>query len=138
MSWSGRLQDVFIKTNIFALVIHLQKTSWSRPVYLFWSYIFKAFLRCLQDIVPRHLGQTCSRHLQDVSKSYHQVKLFLLTHLQDIFETYSTHFWDVLHRRICIGHTSEKFMVSVLNFQEWKKVFHFTTPFSGSLLQRCI
>ena len=29
-----RLQDVLIKANIFALVIHLQKTSWSRGIYL--------------------------------------------------------------------------------------------------------
>ena len=118
LSWSGRLQDVLIRTNIFALVIHLQKTSWSRPMYLSWSYLFQTFSRCL-------LAKTCSKHLQDVSKSFHQVTLFLLTRPQDVFETYSTRFSDILRRRICIGHTSEKFMVSVQNFQEWKEFLKF-------------
>ena len=39
----GRLQDVLIKTNIFALALHLQKTSWSRPIYSSWPYVFKTF-----------------------------------------------------------------------------------------------
>ena len=65
------LQYVFIKTNIFALLIRLQKTS--------------------------------SRHLQDVFKTYYQVKLFLVTQFQDVFKTYSKRFWDVLLRRLSTG-----------------------------------
>ena len=46
-----------------------------------------------------------SRHLQDVPSKYHQVKMFLLTCLQDVFETCSTRFWDVLRRKF----STEKF-----------------------------
>ena len=45
------LQDVF-------------KTSWSRPIYLSWSYVFKTPSRRLQDVF-----KTSSRHLQDVLKT---------------------------------------------------------------------
>ena len=38
---SRRLQDGLIKKNIFALVIHLQKSSWSRPIYSSWPYVFR-------------------------------------------------------------------------------------------------
>ena len=38
------------------------------------------------------------RSLQDIFKTFYQVKLFLLTRFQDIFETYWTRFWDVLRR----------------------------------------
>ena len=42
---SSYSEGVLIKTNIFALIICLQKISWSRSVYLSWSYVFKKFLR---------------------------------------------------------------------------------------------
>ena len=48
----------------------------------------------------RGLAKTFSRHLEDVFKMYHQVKLFWLTRLQDIFETYLTRFWDLLRKRL--------------------------------------
>ena len=54
---SRRLQDVLIKTDIFALVIRLQKTS----------------SRHLQDFVKtssRVLAKTSSRHLQEVFKTF--------------------------------------------------------------------
>ena len=71
------LQDVLIKTDTFALVTCLQKTS-SKGV----------------------LQKTSLRHLQDVLKTYHQVKLLLLNGLQDVFEMYSTRSWGVLRRRL--------------------------------------
>ena len=40
----------------------------------------------------RNIFNTSSRCLQDVFKTYHQVKLLLLTRFQDVFETYSKHF----------------------------------------------
>ena len=87
-----RLQDVLIKTNIFTLVIHLQKTS------------------------SRHLQDVLKRCLQDVFKRYHQVKLFLLARLRrtpkDVLQKI------FIYRRICLGHTPEKFNVSVQNLQE--------------------
>ena len=43
--------------------------------------------KCLQDVF-----KTSLRHLQDVFKTYYQVKLFLVAQFQDIFETYSKRF----------------------------------------------
>ena len=68
---SRRLQDVLIKTNIIVLVIHLQD-------------VFNTFRSYLQDVLQR-----C---LQDVFKTYYHSKLFLLTRFQDVFETYSKRF----------------------------------------------
>ena len=92
------LQDVF-------------KMSWSRPIYSSCPYVFKTsssrfqdvfkmschnvfktFSRHFQDVLPkrlkdvfkafsRSLANTSGRHLQVVLKTYHQVKLFLLTSL---------------------------------------------------------
>ena len=61
---SRRLQDVLIKTNMFALALRLQKTSWSRPIYLSWPYVFKTSSRRLQDVF-----KTSSRRFQDVLSS---------------------------------------------------------------------
>ena len=102
-----RLQDVLMKANIFLLIIRLQKTSWSRPIYSSCPYVFKTFLRYvfktssrhLQGVLPRRLqdvfktsskrlANTSWRHLQDVFKTYHQVKLFLLTSLWEIFNMF--------------------------------------------------
>ena len=76
----------------------------------------------LQDVL-----QKC---LQDVFKTYHQVKLFLITRFQDVFEIYSKRFSDVLQRRLSIEgfalvHTFEKFMVSVENLQDCQTFLKF-------------
>ena len=65
----------------------------------------KASSRYRQDVLPRYL--------QDVFKTYHQVKLFLLARPQDVFDMYSAHFLrctakTVIYRMICLGHTSIK------------------------------
>ena len=103
------LQDVF-------------KTSWSRRIYSPYSYVFRRRLhqdqhirlghtssRLLQDFFKtssrlfqdvfkassrcfENVFKTSSRHLQDVFKTYYQVKLFLVTQFQDVFETYSKRF----------------------------------------------
>ena len=79
-----RLQDVLIITNIFALTIHLQET---------YQDVFKTFSRRLQDVLEkrlqdkkssRRLQDLLQRYPQDIFKTYHQVKLFLLT----VFEKY--------------------------------------------------
>ena len=131
-------EDVLVKTNIFALSIRLQD-------------VFKTFSRCLQDVLQKHLqdvlprrlqdvfetssrrlANTSWRHLQDVLKTYHQVKLFLLTSLWEVFNMFVRRTAKtVVYRTIHLGRTSEKFMVSVQNLQVL--VFHFTTPFSGCL-----
>ena len=115
---SSSLEDVFIKTNIFALALRLQKTSWSRPIYSSWPYVFKTSSRRFQDVFKtssrrlakmssrrfqdvfktscknvfktssRRLQDVLQRYLQDVFKTYHQVKLFLLTRLREVFNTF--------------------------------------------------
>ena len=168
------LDDVLIKTNIFAWALRLQKTS-SRCLQdflvsirldhtssrhlkdvlkTFWrgfQDVFKTSSRRLQNIFQtssknvfktssrrlpktssRHLEdvlQTSSRHLEDVLqryiqgvfKTYHQVKVFLLTRLQEVFNTFLRRYFPktIIHRGICLGNTTfEKFMTSVQNLQE--------------------
>ena len=118
-----RLQDVFTKTNILALLIPLQKTSWSRPIYSSWSYVFKTSCKNvfktsskhLQDVLQKRLQDVLQRCLQYLFKTYHRVKLLWLIRFQDVFETFP------IYRRICLGCTSEKFMISVQNLLEWQK-----------------
>ena len=113
-------------------------TSWSRPIYSSWPYVFKmssrrfqdvfktscinvskTFSRRLQDVVEmssRHLQDVLQRYIQDVFKTYHQVKLLLLTRLGEVFNTFLRHSFSktVIYGGICLGNTtSEKFMVSV-------------------------
>ena len=109
--------DVLIKTNIFALVIRLQKTSWSRPIYSSWPYVFKTSSRRPKDIfktscqdVFKTSAKTSSRHLQDVLKtSSRGLQDILKTSCKDAFKI----FWRriirlncLLSSRICLGHTS--------------------------------
>ena len=133
------LQDVLNKTNIFTLVIPLQKTSsrrwyttWRRLEGIFETFsrrfaenVFKTSSRRLEDVLKtseRHLHDVLERRLQDVLEKC----------LQDIFKTFSRHIINLvlstfLRRtaktiicwKICLGHTSEKFTVSLENVQEW-------------------
>ena len=89
--------------------------------------VFKTSLRRLGQDQYIRLGHTSSRRfqdvlqrcLQDVFKTYHQVKLFVLTRLRDVFNTFLKRTAKtVIYRRIYLGHTSEKFMVSVQILQE--------------------
>ena len=108
---SRRLQNVLVKTIMFALVILFRKCLQD---YL--TNIFVLIMR-LQDILQKHLQdifktswrhfedvfkmsckdvfKTRSRRFQDVFKMYHYLKLFLLPpfhtssrHIQRVFETY--------------------------------------------------
>ena len=128
------------------------KTSWSRPIYSSWLYVFNTSSRLFQDVFKtssrrfqdvfktscknvfktssrrlqdvfktssRHLQDVLQRYLQDVFKTYHQVKLFLLTSLRDVFNKFLRYTAKtVIYRRICLGHTCEKFMVIVQNLQK--------------------
>ena len=74
--------------------------------------------RRLAKASSRYCQDVLQRYLQDVFKTYHQVKLFLLARLQDVFDMYSAHFlrWTaktVIYRTICLGHTSIKNLWSV-------------------------
>ena len=56
----------------FLISLYLNKLAYS---------IFTVVIILLPRELAIRLGYTPSRHLQDVFKTYHQVKLFLLTHL---------------------------------------------------------
>ena len=60
---SGRFQHALIKTNIFALLIHLQKTSSIRP-----QDVLSSSSRCLQSVFKtfQNVFKTFSRYHQDV------------------------------------------------------------------------
>ena len=94
-----RLEDVLIKTNIFALLIRLQKTPSRRfqdvlvKINIFILVIrlqdfYKTFSRRLQDVLQKRLQDNfktflgrlqdvLQRCLQDIFKTYHQVKMLL-------------------------------------------------------------
>ena len=130
--WWRRLDQ----DNIFVLVIRLQDVfkTFSRRLAKMSSRrfqdVFKTSSRRFQDVFKtscknvfktssRRLQDVLQRYLQDVFKTYHQVKLFLLTNLRDVFNTFLRRTAKtVIYRRICLGHTSEKFMVSVQNLRE--------------------
>ena len=114
-----RLEDVLKTSFLFVFRRGLQgvlKTSWSRRIYSSWSYILKTPSRRFQDLL-----KTSSRRLQKC--------------LQNIFKTSWRHFKDVLkdvfnsflrltgkmviYTKLCLGDTSEKFMVRVQYFQ-WR------------------
>ena len=118
------LQDVLIKTNMFALALRLQKTSSRRlgkDQYIRLGYTSSKLLQDVFKTFWRRLQYVMQRYLQDVFKTYHQVKLFLLTHLWEAFNTFLRRSFPktIIYRGICPGNTtSDKFMVSVQNLQE--------------------
>ena len=131
--FSRRLEDVLVKTNIFVLIIRLQdvfKTFSRRLQDLFKTSskrfaktssrhlqdVFNAFWRRLQNVFKKY-----SRHLQDVLQRCLQdvFKLLLLTRFRDVFNMFLRRTAKtVIYKRIYLGHTFEKFMVSVQNLQE--------------------
>ena len=137
------------------------KTSWRRLLSSSSEDVFKTSSRCFdQDEYirlthtsyftnrsSRHLEDVLQRCLQDVFKTYYQVKLFLVTQLQDFFETYSKPFRAVLLRRLSTGGLPRSHFWEIYGqctkFPRVIKIsqvliFHFTTPFSGYTLQRRI
>ena len=97
---SRRLQDVLIKTNMFALVIRLQKTSLNglqeilvKQIYSSWSYFFKTSSRHVQDVLPRRFQdvlKTSLRLLQYVLKTFsRRPQDTFKTSYQDVFKTSS-------------------------------------------------
>ena len=72
------------------------------------------------EMSSRHLQDVLQRCLQDFFKTYQHVKLFLLTSLRQVFNTFLRHTAKtMIYRMIGLGHTSEKFMVSVQNLKDW-------------------
>ena len=56
-------QDEYVRLSLTSSE-NAFKTSWSRPIYLSWPYVFKVSSRRLQDVF-----KTSSKHLQDVLKT---------------------------------------------------------------------
>ena len=136
-------EDVFIKTNIDKSSRHLQdvlETSSRR--------LAKASSRRFENVFKkssRYLQGVLQRCLQDVFKTYYQVKLFLVTQFQHVFETYSKRSWDVLLRLLSTGGLPRlhfgKIYGQCTKFPRVIKVsqvlvFHFATLFSGCLQRR--
>ena len=63
-----RLQDVF-------------KTSWSRPIYSSWPYVFKTSLRCLQDIFKT----SCKDIFKMFSRRTTRLNCLTRSHLWEIY-----------------------------------------------------
>ena len=91
-------QDEYVRLSLTSSE-DVFKTSWSRPIYLSWPYVFKPSSRRLAKTSSRHLQDVfktfwrrlqdvLQSYLQDVFKIYHQVKLFLLTRLWEAFNTF--------------------------------------------------
>ena len=98
------LEDALIKTNIFTLVIPLQKTSWSRPIYSCRSYVFKTSLRRFQDVFKmfcQDVLKTYSRRLRDIFKTSRQdVFKMPSNRLQNVFKTSCKDIFEMFSRRI--------------------------------------
>ena len=72
--FKSRLQDVLIKTNIFSLLIHLQKRSTRCNMFVLvirLQNVFETFPRRLQDLFKtRHFWDVLLRRLQDTFKTF--------------------------------------------------------------------
>ena len=106
-----RLQNVLIKTNMFALALRLQKTSSRRlgqDQYIRLGHtssrclqdVFKTSSRRLQNVLPRRLQdvlKTSSRRLNDVLKtSSRRLQDIIKTSCQDVFNMSSKRLQDFL------------------------------------------
>ena len=112
------LQDVLIKTNIFALIIHLQKTSSRRlgqEQYICFGHTFsrrfqdvlkipcqdafKRFSKLLQDVLEKRLQDIFKTSCQDVMFSK-CLKDLMQKRPQDIFKTSCKDVFKTFSRRI--------------------------------------
>ena len=140
-----RLQDVLVKTNIFPLVIRLQrtfskrlqkvfKTSSRRVAKMSSKHLRDVFKTSCQNVLKapsKRVQDVLQRCLYDILKTFSRriIKLncscSTVLRLRDVFNTFSRfNAKTIIHRKICLGETSEKFMVRVQNFQEWTLWIH--------------
>ena len=125
--FSRRLQDVFKAScqDVFKTSSrHLQnafETFWRRL-----QDVLKMSWRRFEDVLKTKETQTVSRRFQDVSLSYTVLVKKFSRCPQDVFTTFLRRTAKtVIYRRICLGHTFEKFKVSVQNLQEWQQFLKF-------------
>ena len=117
---SRHLQDVFIKTNVFALLIRLQKMSSRCPDEDKYTRLGHTSSRRFQDVLPRRLQnvfKTSSKRPQDA-----------LERLQDVFKTFSGHFQDVFmtfwRRLQDVFKTNHQFKLFLLTrFQDFFEIY---------------
>ena len=102
-----RLEDVLIKTNMFASALRLQKTSSRRLGQDQYIRLGHTSSRRLQDVFKtssRHLAKTSSRYLQDVFKTFWgRLQYVLQKYFQDVFKTYHQVKLSLLTRLLASG-----------------------------------
>ena len=140
LSWWRRPQGVLIKTNILVLVIHLQNTSSRRlqdvlikmnifTLVMRFPDVFKMFSRGLfkdilkvpcQDVYKtscEDVFKGFSRRFQDIFTRFSRPLQHLSSSLRRLKDAFNTLLrctaMTIIYRKICLGHTSEKFMVRV-------------------------
>ena len=120
-SWWRRLQDAMIKTNIFALVIRLQKTSLRglQEVLIKINTFFKMYSKCLQDVLQKRLQHIFKTSYKDIFKTLSR-RLIWLNCLS------RSRIWLDTRYGQCRKSASVVKMSQVL-------VFHFTMSFSSCL-----
>ena len=139
-----------IKTNIFVLVLRLPDVVMTSCKNLFKKSsrcLAKTCSKCLRDVLKtycQNVFKTFSRPFEDVFQTYHQSVLVntFSRRPRDIFSRFlRLTAKTVICRRICLGHTPVRFMVSEQICKSNKNFssisFYFTTPFSD-FLRRCI
>ena len=91
--------------------------------------IFKTSSKRLQDVFKtssRRLAKMSSRRFQGESSSYTVLVNKFSRCLQDVLTTFLRRTAKtVIYRRICLGHTSKKSMVSAENLQGWQQFLKF-------------
>ena len=85
---SRRLQDVLIKTNIFAFLIRLRRRLQD---VLVKTNIFVLDV-CLQDVFQKRLRDIFKTSCKDVFQTFSRRIIKLKCSCKQVFETYSTHF----------------------------------------------
>ena len=121
-SWWTRPEDVLKTSFVFVFRRRLDQEEYVHLSLMSSEDVFKTSSRRLGEDQYIRLGYTSSRRLQDIFKTYHQVKLFFLTRLWEAFNTFLRRSFPktIIYRGICPGNsTSDKFIVSIQNLQEW-------------------
>ena len=84
-----------------------------------------AKIRIVEDVLKMSYIFVFRRCLENAFKTYSRRQGKCLQHvlrriIQLVFSTFLRHTEKtIIYRKICLGHTSEKFLVRVQNFQEW-------------------
>ena len=80
--------------------------------------------RSLAKTSSMHVQDILQRYLQEIFKTYHQVKLFLLTRLREVFNKFLRRTpKTIIYSRICLGHTTSEKLWSVYKICKRQKKF---------------